>query len=168
MDFKYSQYAKEVLDFHMPRFDELPNIALYMDQVLSVIENSLAIFCADDEEKIITKSMINNYVKQKVVEKPVKKQYQQFHVAYFIMISILKRVLSISEISKIINYHDLEPAVLYDMFCDTLEKCLKSAFLDEEFKLDENASINQKMLTAAIKAFCNKVYFEKLMLFSEI
>ena len=43
MDFKDSHYIKEILDFHLPRFDELPNIDLYMDQVLSIIENSLRI-----------------------------------------------------------------------------------------------------------------------------
>ena len=52
---------------------------------------------------IITKSMINNYVKQNVIEKPFKKRYKRFHVSYLIIISTLKRVLSISEISKIIN-----------------------------------------------------------------
>ena len=58
MDFKDSHYIKEILDFHLPRFDELPNIDLYMDQVLSIIENSLNIFSSENEENIITKSMI--------------------------------------------------------------------------------------------------------------
>ena len=58
MDFKDSHYIKEILDFHLPRFDELPNIDLYMDQVLSIIENSLSIFSSENEENIITKSMI--------------------------------------------------------------------------------------------------------------
>ena len=103
MDFKDSHYIKEILDFHLPRFDELPNIDLYMDQVLSIIENSLNIFSSENEENIITKSMINNYVKQNVIEKPFKKRYKRFHVSYLIIISTLKRVLSISEISKVLN-----------------------------------------------------------------
>ena len=79
-----------------------------MDQVLSIIENSLSIFSSENEENIITKSMINNYVKQNVIEKPFKKRYKRFHVSYLIIISTLKRVLSISEISKIINKQDYE------------------------------------------------------------
>ena len=79
-----------------------------MDQVLSIIENSLSIFSSENEENIITKSMINNYVKQNVIEKPFKKRYKRFHVSYLIIISTLKRVLSISEISKIINNQDYE------------------------------------------------------------
>ena len=108
MDFKDSHYIKEILEFHLPRFNELPDIDLYMDQVLNIIENSLIIFSSENDENIITKSMINNYVKQNVIEKPFKKRYKKFHVAYLIIISILKKVLSISEIYKIINNQDYE------------------------------------------------------------
>lgn len=170
MDFKDSHYIKEILDFHLPRFDELPNIDLYMDQVLSIIENSLNIFSSENEENIITKSMINNYVKQNVIEKPFKKRYKKFHVAYLIIISILKKVLSISEISKIINNQDYEVEEFYNMFCNELEYSLKSTFLneskDEQTKLiDDN--IHNKILVAATRAFANKVYVQKLIEFNE-
>ena len=52
MDFKDSHYIKEILDFHLPRFDELPNIDLYMDQVLSIIEN-----------KMLSKNLLKNAIK---------------------------------------------------------------------------------------------------------
>ena len=170
MDFKDSHYIKEILDFHLPRFDELPNIDLYMDQVLSIIENSLNIFSSENEENIITKSMINNYVKQNVIEKPFKKRYKKFHVAYLIIISILKKVLSISEISKIINNQDYEVEEFYNIFCNELEYSLKSTFLneskDEQTKLiDDN--IHNKILVAATRAFANKVYVQKLIEFNE-
>ena len=141
MDFKDSHYIKEILEFHLPRFNELPDIDLYMDQVLNIIENSLIIFSSENDENIITKSMINNYVKQNVIEKPFKKRYKKFHVAYLIIISILKKVLSISEISKIINNQDYEVEEFYNMFCNELEYSLKSTFLneskDEQTKLIE-------------------------------
>ena len=168
MDFKDSHYIKEILDFHLPRFNELPNIDLYMDQVLSIIETSLSIFSSENDENIITKSMINNYVKQKVIESPSKKHYKKFHVAYLIIISILKRVLSISEISKIINNQDYEVEEFYNMFCCELERSLKNTFLnqveDEQIQnelIDEN--IHNKILIAATRAFANKVYVQKLI-----
>ena len=170
MDFKDSHYIKEILEFHLPRFNELPDIDLYMDQVLNIIENSLSIFSSENEENIITKSMINNYVKQNVIEKPFKKRYKKFHVAYLIIISILKKVLSISEISKIINNQDYEVEEFYNMFCNELEYSLKSTFLneskDEQTKLiDDN--IHNKILVAATRAFANKVYVQKLIEFNE-
>ena len=170
MDFKDSHYIKEILEFHLPRFNELPDIDLYMDQVLNIIENSLIIFSSENDENIITKSMINNYVKQNVIEKPFKKRYKKFHVAYLIIISILKKVLSISEISKIINNQDYEVEEFYNMFCNGLEYSLKSTFLneskDEQTKLiDDN--IHNKILVAATRAFANKVYVQKLIEFNE-
>lgn len=166
MDFKDSHYIKEILDFHIPRFNELPNIDLYMDQVLSIIETSLSIFASENDEKIITKSMINNYVKQKVIESPSKKHYKKFHVAYLIIISTLKRVLSISEISKIINNQDYEVEEFYNMFCDQLEHCLKNTFLEQN--LDEHTEENtyNKILIAATRAFANKIYVQKLIEFT--
>ncbi|WP_307994287.1 DUF1836 domain-containing protein [uncultured Intestinibacter sp.] len=170
MDFKDSHYIKEILEFHLPRFNELPDIDLYMDQVLNIIENSLIIFSSENDENIITKSMINNYVKQNVIEKPFKKRYKKFHVAYLIIISILKKVLSISEISKIINNQDYEVEEFYNMFCNELEYSLKSTFLneskDEQTKLiDDN--IHNKILVAVTRAFANKVYVQKLIEFNE-
>ena len=170
MDFKDSHYIKEILEFHLPRFNELPDIDLYMYQVLNIIENSLIIFSSENDENIITKSMINNYVKQNVIEKPFKKRYKKFHVAYLIIISILKKVLSISEISKIINNQDYEVEEFYNMFCNELEYSLKSTFLneskDEQTKLiDDN--IHNKILVAATRAFANKVYVQKLIEFNE-
>lgn len=172
MDFKDSHYIKEILDFHLPRFDELPNIDLYMDQVLSIIENSLNIFSSENDENIITKSMINNYVKQNVIEKPFKKRYKKLHVSYLIIISTLKRVLSISEISKIINNQDYDVEEFYNMFCYELERSLKDTFLGEvnceatENKLIED-NIHNKILVASIRAFSNKVYVQKLIEFNE-
>ncbi|MBQ9921517.1 MAG: DUF1836 domain-containing protein [Clostridia bacterium] len=62
--------TKEILEFHLPRWDELPEIELYMDQVVYTLEKKLEIFAEDESQKIITSTMINNYVKQKVVKPP--------------------------------------------------------------------------------------------------
>ena len=170
MDFKDSHYIKEILEFRLPRFNELPDIDLYMDQVLDIIENALVVFLSENEENIITKSMINNYVKQNVIEKPFKKRYKKFHVAYLIIISILKKVLSISEISKIINNQDYEVEEFYNMFCSELECSLKNIFLDENEYIENKSmeeNIHNKILVAATRAFANKVYVQKLIEFNE-
>ena len=167
MDFKDSHYIKEILDFHLPRFSELPNIDLYMDQVLCIIETSLNIFSSEGDEKIITKSMINNYVKQRVIESPSKKHYKKFHVAYLIVISVLKRILSISEISNIINNQDCEVEEFYDIFCCELENSLKNTFLEQKNEEPQIAqNIHHKILIAATQAFANKVYVQKLIEFN--
>ena len=66
----------DVTKFHIPRWNELPNIDLYMDQVLNYIENSLKDYIKSDE-KFLTKTMINNYVKQGILQPPTNKKYNK-------------------------------------------------------------------------------------------
>ena len=60
--------------FHMPRWNELPDIDLYLDQVVNYLERYLANYSVNKEDKIITKTMINNYVKQGIMPAPEKKE----------------------------------------------------------------------------------------------
>ena len=59
------------IEIHLPRWEELPNLDLYLDQVVTVMEEYLEFFVTDKEDKIITKTMINNYAKDRVIS-PVK------------------------------------------------------------------------------------------------
>ena len=65
-------------ELHLPRWKELPNIDLYIDQVVTLINETLApILTKSDTEKnnlLLTKNMINNYVKNKIIEPPIKKK----------------------------------------------------------------------------------------------
>ena len=82
---------KEIKDFHLPRWNELPNIDLYIDQVVCLLEEYLSGYIKNDnekEEKLITKTMINNYVKQDIIKPPVNKKYNKEHVASLFVIFI--------------------------------------------------------------------------------
>ena len=61
-------------DFHMPRYDEIPDIDLYMDQLLVYIDKVLAPLSVNEQEKALTTSMVNNYVKQGILPATVKKR----------------------------------------------------------------------------------------------
>lgn len=90
-------------EFSLPSWDELPSIDLYMDQVVEVVNNytkALGIFMNDGY--VITKSMINNYVKLKMMPAPEKKKYSRQHISYILIICILKQALNISTIQKLI------------------------------------------------------------------
>ena len=99
----FTEGERLLKEYHLPTWDELPTIELYMDQVIILLSNYLGIFSAvSNDDKIITPTMINNYVKQKIIPAPVKKKYSKMHLAYLIIVCILKQTLSISMISKII------------------------------------------------------------------
>ena len=90
-------------EYHLPAWEELPTIPLYMDQVVLLLNQYLEIFAAvANDDKPVTSTMINNYVKLKIIPAPVKKKYSKVHMAYLIIVCILKQTLSISVISQMI------------------------------------------------------------------
>lgn len=89
--------------------DDIPRIDLYMDQVLTFMEEHLASSARDPEhDKILTKTMINNYVKNDVLIPPVRKKYGMDHMLLLLMIYYLKSYLSIGDIQRV-----LEPLKAY-------------------------------------------------------
>lgn len=89
------EWAAEAEQHALPAWDALPSIPLYMDQVTMVTGEALALFACGEKQSLLTSSMINNYVKNGLVEHPVHKKYAREHLAKLIMTSLLKQVLSI-------------------------------------------------------------------------
>ena len=126
---KELQICKKTIDeAKLPTWDELPKLELYMDQVVSVLEESLEIFSRN--EKLITPSMINNYVKQKIVKPPIKKKYDRVHLAYLYVVCILKRIMPISQICDGMAFAMKKYPIpeAYNRFCDELEGAIGKAF----------------------------------------
>lgn len=90
-----STYAEHLVSLHLPRYDEIPSIDLYMDQLVGFLEDTLAPLYQPGE-KIITRSMVNNYVKQGVLASAAGKKYTRSHIAYLIVICTLKQTFSIA------------------------------------------------------------------------
>lgn len=82
---------------------EIPNIDLYMDQVTTFMDTQLSSTRRYEEDKILTKTMINNYAKNNLLPPPVKKKYSKEHVLILIFIYYFKNILSISDIQHILN-----------------------------------------------------------------
>lgn len=89
------------LDYIKP--EEIPNIDLYMDQVTTFMDSRLASSRRYDSDKILTKTMINNYAKNKLLPPPVKKKYSRNHMLMLIFIYYFKNLLSINDIQKILS-----------------------------------------------------------------
>ena len=89
------------LDYIKP--DEIPNIALYMDQVTTFMDEQLAASKRYESDKILTKTMINNYAKNNLLPSPDKKKYSKEHVLTLLFIYYFKNILSINDIRSILN-----------------------------------------------------------------
>ena len=149
--------AQNLIDYHCPRWNELPEIELYIDQVICVLQNNLAIFLKEENTPVITPNMINNYVKQEVLMPPIKKKYSKTHLAYLFVICILKRLMSISEINESIKSMKKSYSVEdgYNVFNPTEE--IEPIFKEEDTR--EYAT-----LKAIVSAFANCILVDKLIL----
>lgn len=107
MDTNAKQFLRELLkdleklDYVKP--EDIPNIDLYMDQITTFMDSQLADFKRYEDDKILTKTMINNYTKNDLLPPPNKKKYSKEHLLTLIFIYYYKNVLSISDIQSILN-----------------------------------------------------------------
>ena len=124
-----STYAEHLVSLHLPRYDEIPSIDLYMDQLVGFLEDTLAPLYQPGE-KIITRSMVNNYVKHGVLASAAGKKYTRSHIAYLIVICTLKQTFSIAEIDRLIRMQiaSFDTRVAYDYYCDAFEAALRTLF----------------------------------------
>ncbi len=90
--------------FSVIEVEEIPGIDLYMDQVLTFLGDRLRRTARkSDADKLLTKTMINNYVKNKVMIPPVKKKYGRDHILLLMVIYYMKNFLAIDDIRKIVG-----------------------------------------------------------------
>ncbi len=160
-------FGKELLNIHLPRYNEFPVFELYIDQVISFVTEAVADFNRGDEP-ILTASMINNYVKNGVLNPPVKKKYNREHLAKLVVICIGKRMLPISHISDSISLMSrvFEISEGYDVFCDEVEYEIKSSVAPDEFESRSfNGADSRKVATmrALASAVAKVLVFDKML-----
>lgn len=130
----FAEKAKEAREYRLPRWDELPELELYMDQVIVCIEKYLGVYMAKGRDRLITSAMINNYVKLGIIPPPSKKKYGKAHLAYLVIICSLKQVLPILTVKQLIEFGITEMPLskLYDLYCDKQEALLAGATAELE------------------------------------
>ncbi|MBP3647960.1 MAG: DUF1836 domain-containing protein [Clostridia bacterium] len=155
--------GEPIRDFRLPRYDEIPSVGLYLEQVTKYISDYLKPLTGVE----ITSSMISNYIKKKIVSNPVKKQYSQEQIAYLIFIAVVKTVVTIDDIKLMcsVQQKTYPVQVAYDYFCMELENMLQYVF-DRKSELDMvgvESSGEKVMLRNSIITVAHKVYLNALL-----
>lgn len=136
------------------RSEDIPNIDLYMDQVTTFMEQHMRASTRNPEEdKILTKTMINNYAKNNLLPPPIKKKYSKEHVLVLIFIYYFKGILSIGDIQELLN-------PLTDKFFHTglgmkMEDIYDEVFTLEKDKIEALKEDVKKMYEASANTFRN-------------
>lgn len=116
------------LDYIRP--EDIPNIDLYMDQVTTFMEEHLRKTRRYPEDKILTKTMINNYAKNNLLPSPVKKRYSKEHLLVLIFIYYFKNILSINDIQTLLN-------PITDKYFKSQEKLDLTSIYEEVFSMEK-------------------------------
>ena len=160
---------EKLQDFRLPRWDELPSVDLYLDQVLSFIDNWIGDYLSDGEKKVMTRTMINNYVKQKFINPPVNKKYDKLAVARLFVIAVLKSVYTITEVSKLIELAlgADDRVTSYNRFCDMTENAVMEAFAGDTMVKYDDPADPRHILWNVSSSFACQLYVKKTYLQSE-
>ena len=123
---KLARWDKFITEYHLPDWDAIPDLGLYMDQVIVLLEQYLTFIPAPtgSKERFVTSSTINNYVRLKIMPAPVKRKYHRIHIAYLIMILTMKQSLSISDVQKVIppDSSEEEVRVVYENYSEKFRR----------------------------------------------
>ncbi len=132
-----SKMTVPIQNFRLPRYQEIPDVGLYLEQTAKYIDSYLRPL----EDISITGSMISNYVKKKIISNPVKKQYGRDQIACLIFIAVAKSVLSLDNIHMMfeIQRQTYDNETAYNYFCTEFEHILRHVFeLDNSDELNIN------------------------------
>lgn len=151
-----------ISEFHLPRYRELTDVGLYLEQVVRLLNSYLAPL----GEGELTASMVSNYVKQKLLPRPDKKLYYAPHLARLIFIGAAKTAAALDDVRlllELLEREDLPRA--YDAFCDSFEGAVSRAFAlsDAAAEKDAPQEAGKTLLQRLVDTAADKVYLDHLL-----
>jgi hypothetical protein len=182
-------WLNELKGAKLPEFDDLPDVSLYMDQIVSYVDSILSPY-SRDEQKLITSFMVNNYVKAKIIDAPILKRYDKNQLSYLITICLLKQITSMSNMAVLlnkdnfndengefynhfINIHNEAKNVIHDKMVDNLEvaekgtkhssRIRKKKESEEPEKIDVKKNLIELSLKLMIESELNKMVAERIL-----
>ena len=153
---------QQLLEARPAEWEDLPDIALYMDQIISYMPRQLIDGGIDDG---LTSAMVNNYIKCGLVPRAEGKRYSPIHIGYLTAVCALKRVMSVRDVGALIGAgrdRRPEPKMLYERFCRALDGALTEAGsgIDVD-QPDEN--LPRLALDLAMRSYANQLACARVM-----
>lgn len=163
MEKEVNSMIENIEGFRLPRYEQIPNVGLYLEQVVRYVNAHLAPL----GESELTSSMVSNYVKQGLIPSPIKKAYTAEHLARLMFIAVVKPVVRLEGLRLMFGIQEdnypLQTA--YDYFCDEFENMLGAAFgiAPARDGIGKTQSDAKDLLRNTILATVNKVYLDRYL-----
>ncbi|MBQ7678234.1 MAG: DUF1836 domain-containing protein [Butyrivibrio sp.] len=147
------------MELALPKYTEIPGVGLFLEQVAKYINEVLSPL----GEAELTGSMISNYVKKKLLDNPVKKQYSRDQIAYLIFIAIAKNVLSLEDIRTMIvlQKEKCDAKTAYEYFSTEFASILHAVFDNQNVAVQPSLSASRQLAQKVSIAVAYKVYLDQ-------
>ncbi len=154
---------EDIKGFHLPRYHQIPDVGLFLEQTVRLINQYLAPLGGIE----LTPSMVSNYVKNRIISPPEKKQYHRDHIGYLIFIAIAKTIMPLEDIKALLTMQQetFNPEIAYNYFCDEFENMLQYIFCNTD-SIKTIGTTNTKvriLLRNIIIAVSHKIYLDKFL-----
>ena len=161
------ELEKELKEQRPARWEQIPDIDLYKDQLIEYLKRQHIGFVLGMEEPL-TSAMINNYVKAGVLPRAKGKRYDRDHIAYLTAVSLLKQVLSVQETGKLLemSMEGQDVQEFYKQYTDELDKALSSEAETLE-KIDSADELKRTALMLAVRSYADKLLSRELIKLAE-
>lgn len=170
----FAEFEQILANYSLPSWDVLPDIELYMDQVVAVVTKYLEVPSTKMAlNRPVTPSMINNYVKLGIIPAPNKKKYSKVHLAYLLIVCTLKQTLDMSTIQQIIPVDLCNEDVkkTYDSFVKNQHTAFNYVFSQTKavadpvftYEGDNQDRINDIIMQVSVSANLFKLLAEKII-----
>lgn len=147
-------------------WERMPEIDLYMDQVITYLDKQFSLFQRSENAKLLTSSMINNYVKNGLLPRPDHKKYSRDHLARLIIICMLKQVISIPDIASLFKalQENTETKTLHDHYCTLQKQAIDEVCAQVEQAAQQgDAKLKQLAFTLSIEANTRRIAAERIL-----
>lgn len=182
IEMKLRRWEKYINEYRLPAWEEIPDLGLYMEQVLALLTDYLDYLPPElKDEQFITAATINNYVRNRYMPKPYKKKYYRIHIAYLVMICTLKQSLTIATLTRMIpndipeeQVHEIYNAyrerhrITAEYFVETVREIASPILGHEERRMAASVDGTSDLIsTYAIFSGLSGLLAEKLLLLED-
>ena len=156
MESSFKDALKALNEYNPVPWSMIPDLGLYMDQVITFITRMYQPLYGDSAESYLSASMINNYVKAKLIPRPVGKKYNREQIALLAMIVALKQAATIEDVRKMITPPDgMSVEQLYTLFCRRQKSAIADLWEDDENQnTDLPPAMNFAIVSSSYRAGC--------------
>ncbi|MBQ3557407.1 MAG: DUF1836 domain-containing protein [Oscillospiraceae bacterium] len=153
---------KQLLEQERPvNWDELPDLALYMDQIISYMPRQLINLQGDEQ---VTSAMVNNYIKDGLVPRAEGKRYGKTHLGYLTAVCAMKKVLSVKDMRTMLDFvpENKRPEAIYNYFVRAIDTALSEAAANLNVDTPEDELPNLA-LSLGLRSYANQLACQRVL-----